>query len=41
MAADAAAGGFQAILMVVVVPVVIPWGYVFRNYVKRPSDRWL
>jgi hypothetical protein len=31
---------FQAILMVVVVPVVIPWGYVVRNYVKRPSDRW-
>ena len=35
------AADFQAILMVVVVPVVIPWGYVFRNYVKRPSDRWL
>ena len=35
------ASDFQAILMVVIVPVVIPWGYVFRNYVKRPSDRWL
>lgn len=31
---------FQAILWVVIVPFVIPWGYVFRNYVKRPSDRW-
>jgi hypothetical protein len=26
--------------MVVIVPLVIPWGYVFRNYVKGPSDRW-
>ena len=34
------AGDFQAILMVIVVPVVIPWRYVFRNYVTRPSDRW-
>ncbi|HMG12904.1 MAG TPA: hypothetical protein VK571_07005 [Gemmatimonadaceae bacterium] len=34
------AGDFQAILMVVIVPLVIPWRYVFRNYVKRPSDRW-
>ena len=34
------ASDFQAILMVVVVPIVIPWGYVVRNYVKRPSDRW-
>ena len=31
---------FQPILMVVIVPLVIPWRYVFRNYVKRPSDRW-
>lgn len=35
------AGDFPAILMVVLVPFVIPWRYVFRNYVKRPSDRWL
>jgi hypothetical protein len=34
------AGDFQAILMVVVVPLVIPWRYVFRQYAKRPSDRW-
>lgn len=31
---------FQAILMVVVVPFVIPWRYVYRHYVKRPSERW-
>jgi hypothetical protein len=34
------ADDFQAILVVVLVPFVIPWGYVLRNYVKRPSDRW-
>src|SRR5215813_5042050 len=34
------ASDFQAILMVVIVPFVIPWRYVLRNYVKRPSDRW-
>jgi hypothetical protein len=34
------ASDFQPILMVVIVPLVIPWGYVFRNYVKGPSDRW-
>ena len=27
---------FRVILM----PLVIPWGYVWRNYVKRPGDRW-
>ena len=20
--------------------VVIPWGYVYANYVKKPGDRW-
>jgi hypothetical protein len=20
--------------------LVIPWGYVLRNYVRRPADRW-
>jgi hypothetical protein len=34
------AGDFQAIGMMVIVPFFIPWRYVFRNYVKRPSDRW-
>jgi hypothetical protein len=33
------AGDFQAIAMVVLVPLVIPWRYVVRNYVKRASDR--
>ena len=20
--------------------VVIPWGYVFRHYLKKPGERW-
>ena len=28
--------GTMAILM----PLVIPWGYVWRHYVKRPGARW-
>jgi hypothetical protein len=25
---------------VVLCPIVIPWGYVFATYIKRPGDRW-
>lgn len=25
---------------VVLVPLAMPWGYVFRNYWKAPGDRW-
>ena len=25
---------------VILMPIVIPWRYVFTNYVKRPGDRW-
>lgn len=25
---------------VVIMPLVIPWGYVWRHYVKAPGDRW-
>ena len=28
--------GFGVLLM----PFVIPWGYVWRHYVKAPGDRW-
>lgn len=31
---------FACVFGVVIVPLVIPWGYVFANYVKRPGDRW-
>jgi hypothetical protein len=29
-----------ACLMAVVVPLVIPWSYVFENYLQKPGDRW-
>ncbi len=35
-AGDFTAIGFGVILM----PLVIPWGYVWRRYVKAPGDRW-
>lgn len=25
---------------VVLVPLALPWGYVWRRYVKQPSERW-
>jgi hypothetical protein len=25
---------------VVLMPLVIPWGYVWRRYVQQPGDRW-
>ncbi|HEX6071860.1 MAG TPA: hypothetical protein VFY95_02500 [Sphingomicrobium sp.] len=32
---------FQAIVVgVILMPIVIPWGYVWRHYVKQPGDRW-
>ncbi|MBP1203124.1 hypothetical protein JOD97_001138 [Duganella sp. 1411] len=29
-----------ACLLVVVIPIVMPWGYLIENYWKRPGDRW-
>lgn len=35
------ADDFPAIVLgVILMPIVIPWGYVFRHYVMRPSERW-
>jgi len=32
---------FKAIVAgVILMPLVIPWGYVFAHYVKKPADRW-
>jgi len=32
---------FKAITAgVILMPIVIPWGYVYRHYVKQPSERW-
>ncbi len=30
----------KACLLVGIVPIVIPWPYVFANYLKKPGDRW-
>ena len=31
---------FEIALGVVLVPLVMPWGYVYRHYIKTPSERW-
>lgn len=31
---------FDCSLGIVLVPLVIPWGYTLRNFVKAPADRW-
>ena len=38
--ADLADNLFPIFLGVVVVPLVLPWGYVWKNYVTGPGDRW-
>src|SRR5919202_977266 len=30
----------NCLLGVVLVPLVVPWGYVFKHYLKEPGDRW-
>ncbi len=35
------ADDFQAILVgVILMPIVIPWGYVYRRYIRAAGDRW-
>jgi hypothetical protein len=31
---------FDCGIGIVIFPLVIPWGYVWANYVRRPGDRW-
>lgn len=31
---------FECLMGVVLVPLVVPWGYVFRKYIKAPGDPW-
>lgn len=31
---------FEVGVGVILVLIVMPWGYVFENYLKRPGDRW-
>jgi hypothetical protein len=38
--ADTADNFFSIFLGVVLVPIVLPWGYVWKNYVVAPADRW-
>ena len=34
-------GDFQAIVAgVILMPIVVPWGYVYRHYVRQPAARW-
>lgn len=34
------AEAIKATLMGVIVPIIIPWPYVYAHYVKKPGDRW-
>ena len=38
--ADTADNAFSIFVGVVLVPLVLPWGYVWKNYVAAPGDRW-
>jgi hypothetical protein len=29
------------IAVVVIIPVAMPWGYVFNTYLRQPGDRWV
>lgn len=31
---------FECLVGVVLVPIAVPWGYVFQHYVKARGDRW-
>ena len=35
-----AADFFNIAFGVILVPLVLPWGYVWRHYVKQPGARW-
>jgi hypothetical protein len=37
---DVGANAIGIVAGVVVVPLVLPWGYVWKNYVLAPGDRW-
>lgn len=37
---DTADSLFPILLGVILVPLVLPWGYVWKNYVTAPGDRW-
>ena len=37
---DSAQTFFEVGVGVILVPIVMPWRYVWENYVRRPGDRW-
>jgi hypothetical protein len=37
---DSANTFFEVGVGVLVVPIVLPWRYVWQNFVRRPGDRW-
>jgi len=37
---DTAENAFSIFVGVVVVPLVLPWSYVWKNYVTAAADRW-
>lgn len=41
MTADVLESAPSILAGVIIVPIVIPWSYVFANYLKKPGDRWL
>ena len=38
--ADTADTVFACLMGVVLVPIVVPWPYVYVNYVRKPGDLW-
>jgi hypothetical protein len=38
--ADTADNAFSIFFGVILVPLVLPWGYIWKNYVAATSDRW-
>ena len=37
---DTADSFFPIIVGVILVPLVLPWGYIWKNYGTAPGDRW-
>jgi hypothetical protein len=40
MDADTADNAFSIFFGVILVPLVLPWAYIWKNYVAAPGDRW-
>lgn len=38
--ADTADNMFAILMGVVLVPLVVPWGYIWQTFVVAPADRW-